>query len=191
MHRAGRRGDVPCPGGLEGLGLGTRSSSARPLSSLCTEPELIKRPHLHPLHSSLLSSRPRALWQALGTEALFWMGGSVWSCASSQTGAWNCSLRCGVEAGQRPGFPGERMEVAVGTFHRIFQLGVWPRARASSSRHRAPPGSRTWGPRSPRGKSSQSLGLGGAWPFSQFSCRHRWCIVIQCGGHWPRGLRFH
>lgn len=33
---------------LEGLGLGTRSSSARPVSSLWTEPELIKRPHLHP-----------------------------------------------------------------------------------------------------------------------------------------------
>lgn len=40
---------------LEGLGLGTRSSSARPVSSLCTEPELIKRPHLHPLRSSCLS----------------------------------------------------------------------------------------------------------------------------------------
>lgn len=45
MDRAGRRVTFPA---LEGLGLGTRSSSARPVSSLWTEPELIKRPHLHP-----------------------------------------------------------------------------------------------------------------------------------------------
>lgn len=193
MHRAGRRGDVPCPGGLEGLGLGTRSSSARPLSSLCTDPELIKCPHLHPRHSSLLSSRPRALWQALGTEALFWMGGSVRSCASSRVSDGGLEPLPKVWGGGWAETRVSRGEVGGGIGHLSpdFPAGSVAEGPGQLFPPQGASGESDVGPSLAMWEVIPKPGSGRGLALSQFSCRHRCCIAIQCGGHWLRGLRFH
>lgn len=150
MDRAGRRGGVPGPGGpgarhQEPPRPDPSAASVLNLSSL-NVPTCTRFAEL-----PLLSSRASAALAGAQDPGLVPGGGQrVVLCLLSapQTVAWHCSLRCGTEAGQRPGFPGAPGErVGGGSWHLPpgpFQRGVWPRARASSSRLRAPQGSRTW-----------------------------------------------